>query len=451
MDWPSEQGGLKMADFERVFRYHPQATTVVNLLAKDRGPVVWSHKTAEDWRSWLQDYPPSVHKDSGLVLIFARKPGEPQSDIGKLASREPDSSYIKSPSGLQGTFNEKDRSLSWPKNETVLNHDVQSGKLHFDIDNSLKGGGREVRRLPFDEITFKDICERFFVQSSISRVISRADVPLFSKSRVSVNIGESDSTSYPATGIFAEIEKDRMAKVVERTVSDIEGAIFELGTGNPVEGDTVQEEDKIDMRHSRRTSWLNTTYLRNSLRAWKSQLRKMADHVGEPLNFEGTTLGGNLSGALDGEPLTTQTDNGIARTSEMIMDRLHALIEEFEDRIQDCTMSVEGMTIATQWAQGDTNVDIATATGNDSRQMRSISLVTMIFLPGTFFATLFSMTFFDWSPNGDQQSVVSGYIWIYFLVTGVFTASTLVVWWYFLSPRRKKYRGCSLFTSILAV
>jgi hypothetical protein len=31
-------------------------------------------------------------------------------------------------------------------------------------------------------------------------------------------------------------------------------------------------------------------------------------------------------------------------------------------------------------------VDIATAAGRDSNQMRSISLVTMVFLPGTFFA-----------------------------------------------------------------
>lgn len=37
-------------------------------------------------------------------------------------------------------------------------------------------------------------------------------------------------------------------------------------------------------------------------------------------------------------------------------------------------------------AQGDTNVDIATSTSQDSGQMRSISLVTMVFLPGTFFA-----------------------------------------------------------------
>ncbi|KAK1723675.1 uncharacterized protein BDZ83DRAFT_580335, partial [Colletotrichum acutatum] len=354
------------------------------------------------------------------------------------------------------------------------------------------GGKREVRHLPFDQNTFRDICDRFFIHSSIARVINRADVPVFSRSFVTMRLGDSDATGQTAIvyqcrssntwaddmaltathfpqsnltyavlfgctaevernvisrlrratdhvffplllpGIFAELERDRMAKVVTETVDAIEGAIFELGTGNPIEGEELLEEDKIDMRHSRRSAWLNTTFLRNSLRAWKGQLRKMADHVDELSKHKMTNI------MLD-------------RTGLMVYDRIHALIEDFEDRIQECTMSVEGMTIATQWAQGDTNMDIATATGRDSRQMRSIAMVTMVFLPGTFFATLFSMSFFNWSPNDSQTSVVSSYIWIYFLVTGIFTVSTLLLWWYFLSSRRKKYRSCSFATYLLKV
>ncbi|KXH44069.1 hypothetical protein CSIM01_04373 [Colletotrichum simmondsii] len=252
-------------------------------------------------------------------------------------------------------------------------------------------------------------------------------------------------------GIFAELERDRMAKVVTETVDAIEGAIFELGTGNPVEGEDLLEEDKIDMRHSRRSAWLNTTFLRNSLRAWKAQLRKMADHVPELASLHRGQLIDGVYGPLKKEEEQKKTDISLDRTGLMIYDRIQALIEEFEDRIQECTMSVEGMTIATQWAQGDTNMDIATATGRDSRQMRSIAMVTMVFLPGTFFATLFSMSFFNWSPDDAQTSVVSSYIWIYFLVTGVFTISTLLLWWYFLSSRRKKYRSCGFATYLLKV
>ncbi|KAJ9144602.1 hypothetical protein NKR23_g5865 [Pleurostoma richardsiae] len=127
----------------------------------------------------------------------------------------------------------------------------------------------------------------------------------------------------------------------------------------------------------------------------------------------------------------------------MIKDRLESLIEELEEKIDECSMRVDGMTIATQWAQGDTNVDIASAAGKDSSQMRSIALVTMVFLPGTFFATLFSMSFFNWFPSAkdnDTSAIVSGYVWIYFLLTGVFTIVTLFLWWYFLVCRRSKIR-----------
>ncbi|KAK1531890.1 hypothetical protein CPAR01_11539 [Colletotrichum paranaense] len=280
-----------------------------------------------------------------------------------------------------------------------------------------------------------------------------------------------DHTLFPLIlpGIFAELERDRMAKVVADTVDAIEGAIFELGTGNPVEGEEIQEEDKIDMRHSRRSAWLNTTFLRNSLRAWKGQLRKMVDHIAELSSLHRVQL---IDRGCEQPKHEIQHEAGklaMDRTGLMIHDRLHILIEDLEDRIQECTMSVEGMTIATQWAQGDTNVDIATATGRDSRQMRSIALVTMVFLPGTFFAvspsfalaslgslakakqTLFSMTFFNWSPDDAKHSVVSSYIWIYFLVTGVFTVSTLLLWWYFLSSSRKKYRSCSFAKSLMTV
>ncbi|KAF3769606.1 hypothetical protein M406DRAFT_354069 [Cryphonectria parasitica EP155] len=100
-------------------------------------------------------------------------------------------------------------------------------------------------------------------------------------------------------------------------------------------------------------------------------------------------------------------------------------------------MRVEGMSMATQWSNADINVDIALAAGNDSNQMRSISLVTMVFLPGTFFATFFSMTFFDWSPS-ESESVVSSYIWIYVAITGACTFLTLLAWGYFVGFRRQK-------------
>jgi hypothetical protein len=63
--------------------------------------------------------------------------------------------------------------------------------------SKYKGGSREVRQVPFDEDTFKEICRSFHVHTSISRVISRADVPLFS--RAEVDMGPEGDTQ-PAIG-----------------------------------------------------------------------------------------------------------------------------------------------------------------------------------------------------------------------------------------------------------
>lgn len=48
------------------------------------------------------------------------------------------------------------------------------------------------------------------------------------------------------------------------------------------------------------------------------------------------------------------------------------------------------------------------------------------------------MTFFNWS-GGDGEAIVSGYFWIYVVVTVVFTLLTLGLWYYF-NILRQSYR-----------
>ncbi|KAI1086228.1 hypothetical protein F5B19DRAFT_176247 [Rostrohypoxylon terebratum] len=73
-------------------------------------------------------------------------------------------------------------------------------------------------------------------------------------------------------------------------------------------------------------------------------------------------------------------------------------------------------------------IEISKATQSDGSQMRSIALMTMIFLPGTFVATLFSMTFFDWKLTAGDM--ISPYIWIYVVTTVVLTVATIAIWYY---------------------
>jgi hypothetical protein len=393
----------------------------------------------------------------------------------------------------------------------------------------ISSGRRSVRTVPFSRETFEHLTKEFHTHGSIARVISRADVPVFTVERVNMtkaafvyncrtsNAWESDLaltvTHYPDNGltfailfgcpfvieeeiitrlsrikkeaahpllmpgIFAELEAVRHRRLVEEMGNEVEAKVFELDfQANDLYGPQGAQAERRG--REKRTAYLNLAYLRNGLVSWNRQLAEMVRHAhqlsddecryGElqalPQSFRedwvelddiprGLTRRETLRSMDDSEynlkvapdsergpPRHFVQDRILRSTSLKIKQRLIALRDDYEDRIQDCTMRVDGMAMATQWAHAETNVEIALATNRDSSHMRSIALVTMIFLPGTFFATMFSMTFFNWPEKPGGGPVVSTFIWIYFLITAIFTALTLAIWYYVVIYRPKKKR-----------
>ncbi|KAJ4144659.1 hypothetical protein LMH87_003534 [Akanthomyces muscarius] len=72
---------------------------------------------------------------------------------------------------------------------------------------------------------------------------------------------------------------------------------------------------------------------------------------------------------------------------------------------------------------------IAHASKRDSTAMKTISLLGTLFLPGTFLASVFSMTFFNFQSSADP--VISDKLWVYFLLTIPITAAIVGIWiWY---------------------
>ena len=68
---------------------------------------------------------------------------------------------------------------------------------------------------------------------------------------------------------------------------------------------------------------------------------------------------------------------------------------------------------------------IASASKRDSSSMKTLAAVTVVFLPGTLVASLFSMSMFDWQ---SQEDVLSPRFWIYWAVTLPLTLSTVGIW-----------------------
>ncbi|SCO92421.1 uncharacterized protein FRV6_16549 [Fusarium oxysporum] len=80
---------------------------------------------------------------------------------------------------------------------------------------------------------------------------------------------------------------------------------------------------------------------------------------------------------------------------------------------------------------------LANNSTRDSESMKTLALLGAIFLPGTFLASIFSMSFFNF--QNDSGSPVSPRLWVYFAVMIPFTAVVVGAWLYWDSKRSHKF------------
>lgn len=147
-------------------------------------------------------------------------------------------------------------------------------------------------------------------------------------------------------GMFAELELERHKGLVEASINEVEAKIIELDitAGDKQNYDKGEVEKKNELK---RTAWLGMTYLRNSITTWKVQVERMSEHVDELIRDEIVHEGRETSLA------TSQT---MSEVDLKIKTRLVAICDEYDKKIRDCTMRVDGMAMATQWVleQGST-------------------------------------------------------------------------------------------------
>ncbi|KAK1240676.1 hypothetical protein MKX07_006109 [Trichoderma sp. CBMAI-0711] len=80
---------------------------------------------------------------------------------------------------------------------------------------------------------------------------------------------------------------------------------------------------------------------------------------------------------------------------------------------------------------------IAHASKRDSTAMKTISLMGALFLPGTYLASVFSMTFFNF--DADANPVISNWLWVYFVITIPLTALIVGFWLWYDRRREARY------------
>lgn len=70
---------------------------------------------------------------------------------------------------------------------------------------------------------------------------------------------------------------------------------------------------------------------------------------------------------------------------------------------------------------------LAEAATRDAKAMKTLAVVTMLYLPPTAIATIFAMPFFQWEAKASEP-LVSGRFWIYWITAIPLTALTLATW-----------------------
>lgn len=90
------------------------------------------------------------------------------------------------------------------------------------------------------------------------------------------------------------------------------------------------------------------------------------------------------------------------------------------------------------------NTRVAVSSSRDSSAMKVLAFITALFLPGSYIATLFSMSMFNWQAGASTSSSGTGEsptvmptIWIYCVIAVILTVAIIFNWrlWWVIEDR----------------
>ncbi|KAF2256916.1 hypothetical protein BU26DRAFT_527151 [Trematosphaeria pertusa] len=132
-----------------------------------------------------------------------------------------------------------------------------------------------------------------------------------------------------------------------------------------------------------------------------------------------------------------------ARIRQRTLDMLEFLIESMEKQQmwfsnyksrKDSTMRLVFNLVTQQDALN--NIELAADMKRDSTSMNAIAGLTMVFLPGTFTASVLSANIFESSP-GVSSFLVTGLWWLWLATTLPITIVTILCWWWYKKTKEK--------------
>lgn len=89
------------------------------------------------------------------------------------------------------------------------------------------------------------------------------------------------------------------------------------------------------------------------------------------------------------------------------------------------------------------STQIARASHQDSRSLRIIQILSMLFLPASLVSSIFGMGFFNTSQGTDGQAIftISHSWWLYIAISVPLTILSMVLWCYYNAIFKSKAKG----------
>ncbi|KAF5518768.1 hypothetical protein CGCA056_v009944 [Colletotrichum aenigma] len=206
-------------------------------------------------------------------------------------------------------------------------------------------------------------------------------------------------------GAACELERDRSIKREVRPLESqyMERQDFVAQIANDDLAAAMQKEQVADLL----TLHLKCSFLIVNLEASKRQMNRImeqpielraSDTMTDVLRKKGLFWNGACGDSgRDNDSIIPEL-----HTEKRLYQRLVQISDEFDHKIDNCRQSMEDTMVTTQLmlsraALGDTRVttELSVAMKEDSSQMRWIAFLTMIYLPLTSVATVFSLNVFN--------------------------------------------------------
>ncbi|KAH8905787.1 hypothetical protein BR93DRAFT_938341 [Coniochaeta sp. PMI_546] len=230
--------------------------------------------------------------------------------------------------------------------------------------------------------TFDNIVHRMQINGSAVSTIFKGGTAVFNKTTISRR-----RDGLPAI----KLERQRQFSLVEAGLTQRAQFLMNLLRNNTYDWKFRSDDEEDTSTIDAVDLWMDISNLCNALKRWREQLLLMISHADElpGVQLHGDppdrTADGSSTPRSHPDPdMAFQRDIRIAGT--LIKERLIEISMEYEEKIRDCDMMMDGMAMATQLAHAKTNMEIAVQTRGDGSQMKSIAILTMVFLPATFVA-----------------------------------------------------------------